>query len=415
MTVDIRNPQGQPLTVADRSRVISESLRQMARVSRFADAKAVTRAPITLSRRRDIVTPILFLCLFVLPVLAGIAYYGFIASDRFITEARFAIRPAIGGAEKATPDSIGSTLGIPQAMILQDTVITMEYIHSRPMIEALERSGTPARALFSRDSIDFPSRFDPKKPIEKFLRYWQDRVEVAAESHSGIVTLRVNAFTPEESLSLTRALMVEAERMINELTVRARNSAVEETTRELVRAEEQMTKLRVAMRDLRNKDGVLDAQRTAEANLKMLGELRGQRIQLQVKQTTLARDLAPEARSMQELQTQIRQIDDTIAQIERASTSNSPQERRALSETLGNFEALETDRKNAEKYFSQVITAHERAQIIAARQLEFFSPVVEPILPTSSQAPRRLLAIVSVIASAGGLFFAGLLTRKLVA
>lgn len=415
MTVDIRNPQGQPLTVADRSRVISESLRQMARVSRFADAKSVARAPIAIGRRRDYVTPALVLCLFVLPVLAGIGYFGLIASDRFITETRFAIRPAVGGAERAAPDAIGSTLGIPQAMILQDTVITMEYIHSRPMIEALERQGIPLRAMFSRASIDYPSRFNPERSIEKFVRYWQDRVEVSADAASGIVTMTVSAFTPEESLSLTRAILAEAERMTNELTVRARNSALDETRRELARSEETMARVRLALRDLRNKDGVLDAQRTAEANLKMLSELRGQRIQLQVRQGTLARDLAPEARSMQELQSQIRQIDDTIAGIERAATSTTPQERRVLSETMTSFENLESERRNAEKYHAQVIAAHERAQIIAARQLEFFSLVVEPVLPASSQSPRRVLAIVSVIAAAAALLFAGLFVRRVVA
>ena len=408
--VELGNPRPRPLAaMADRSRGLSGSLRQMA-VARFTDA-AAPRAPIALARRRDYVGPILFLCLFVIPVVAGIAYYGLVASDRFVTEARFAIRPAVGGEEKA---GSSSTLGIPQAMITQDTAIAMEYIHSRPMIEALERNGMPVREMFSRASIDYPSRFDAAKPIERFLRYWRDRVETAAEGHSAIVTLRVNAFSPEESLALTRAVMAEAERMVNELTVRNRASALEETTRELARTEEQMTNLRLAMRDLRNTDGVLDAGRTADANLKMLGELRSTRISLQIRQTTLARDLGPGAGSMQELKTQIAQIDETIAGIERASASTAPQEKRLLSETMGSFEALETERRNIDKYFAQVITAHERAQIIAARQLEFFSPVVEPILPTSSQAPRRALAVVSVIAAASALFLSGLVTRKLV-
>lgn len=422
MTIDVRTPQGHALTASDRSQVISDALRQMARVSRFADTKAITRAPIAVGRRRDYVTPILFLVLFVLPVLAGIAYYGFIASDRFITEARFAIRPALGGVEKTTttvkadekaaPDPIGPTLDTTQASILQNTLITMEYIHSRPMIEALERDGMPVREMFSRGSIDRPNRFNPAKPIEKFLRYWHERVEVGVEQHSGVVTLHVNAFTPEESLALTRAVIAEAERMINEVSVRARASSLGEMTRELGRAEERVDKLRVAMRDLRNKEGMIDAQRSADATMKMLGELRDKRVSLLVRQMTLGHDLAPTARAMQELQTNIKQLDETIAGIEQASASASPQERRLLSATLGSFEVLETELRNAERYHSYVKATQERAKILADRQLVFFNPVVEPILPTSSQAPRRLLSILSVIAGSGTLLFAGLLARK---
>lgn len=414
MSAEITTAPGQGVSVIDRSRSISENLRQMARVSRFRDARGGPRSGHVIGGRRDFVTPVLFVCFFLLPALAGTLYFGLIASDRFITESRFAIRPAIGGAEKATPDAVGATLGIPQAMIVQDTLIVMDYIHSRPMIEALERQ-FPLKAMFSRDGIDYPSRFDSEKPIEKFIKYWKDRVHLAVDSHSGIVTVDVTAFDPQESLALNKAILAESERMINDLTTRARNNALEETRRELARAEERMLKLRVAMRDLRNKDGVLDGQRTAEASLKMVNEIRLQRIQLQVKQGTLGRDLSSESRSMQELTSQIRQLDDTIAKIERQTTNTDPEQRAVLSATLGRFEELETERRNAEKYYGSMIAAQERAKIIAERQLEFFSPVVEPVLAASPQAPRRLLSIALVLVAAGLAFTAALFVRKTVA
>ena len=90
MTVDVRNPQGRALTPAERSKVISESLRQMARVSRFANRRKGGRGSYGGTRKSDPAVPILFVVLFVLPVLAGAAYYGLIASDRYVTEARFA-------------------------------------------------------------------------------------------------------------------------------------------------------------------------------------------------------------------------------------------------------------------------------------------------------------------------------------
>ncbi len=118
---------------------------------------------------------------FVLPTLAGAIYYGLIASNRYVSEARFAIRPALGSSEKGIVRDSGGTNSSGQSqMAAQDTLITREYILSRPMLETIEAQ-LPLRQWFSSDSIDYFSRFDPEKPIEKFLRYWKRRVDVESK------------------------------------------------------------------------------------------------------------------------------------------------------------------------------------------------------------------------------------------
>jgi capsular polysaccharide transport system permease protein len=105
MSVEIRNPRGQPLTTADRSNAVAESLRQIARVSRFADRKKGIRSYQS-HVKTDPLIPLLFLLCFVIPTLAAVAYYGFIVSDRFVVESRFALRPALGSVEKAAPEFV---------------------------------------------------------------------------------------------------------------------------------------------------------------------------------------------------------------------------------------------------------------------------------------------------------------------
>ena len=410
MNMEIRKAEGQPVTTADRQQAVTESLRQIARMSRFADRKKGIRSYQS-HVKNDPWVPILFVVCFVIPALAGALYYGLIASDRYVSEARFAIRPAIGSADKATPDSVGTNSGVASQMVAQDTLITHEYILSRPMLEAIEAQ-LPIREWFSRDSIDYVSRFDPEKPIEKFLRYWKRRVDVDIESGSGIMSLTVEAFDPAESLAIAKAVMKEAERMVNDLSIKSREDAVAESTRELKLAEERMTKIRLAVRDLRNREGVLDAQKSNEANLKMVSELRAARINLAVQLAIDQRDLGPDARRIIDIKQQIRDLDDNIARIERSSASQDPEQKRLLSDALTRFEALDNDRKSAEKYYQQVLTAYERARIIAARQIEFFSPIVEPVKAESSTQPRRLLMISLITAGAAVLFAAALFARK---
>lgn len=413
MNMEIRKAEGQPVTTADRQQAITESLRQIARMSRFADRKKGIRSYQS-HVKNDPWIPILFVICFVLPTLAGAVYFGLIASDRYVTEARFAIRPAIGTADKATPDSVGTSSGVPSQMVAQDTLITHEYILSRPMLETLEGQ-LPIREWFGRDDIDYLSRFDPSKPVEKFLRYWKRRVGVDVESGSGIMTVEVEAFSPEESLAIAKAVMKEAERMVNDLSVKAREDAVAESTRELQLAQDRMTKIRVDMRDLRNREGVLDAQKSNEVNLKMVAELRSARINLAVQLAIGQRDLGPESRRIIDIKQQMKDLDDNIARIERQSASQDPEQKRLLSDALTRFEALENDRKNAEKYYQQVLIAYERARIVAARQIEFFSPIVEPVKAESSTEPRRVLMISLVTAGAAVLFAASMFARKMMA
>ncbi|TXN62751.1 capsule biosynthesis protein [Methylobacterium sp. WL18] len=413
MNMEIRKAEGQPVTTADRQQAITESLRQIARMSRFVDRKKGIRSYQS-HVKNDPWIPILFVLCFVLPTLAGALYFGLIASDRYVSEARFAIRPALGTADKAAPDSVGTSSGVSSQMVAQDTLITYEYILSRPMLEIIE-SKLPIREWFSRDSIDYFSRFDPEKPVEKFLRYWKRRVGIEVESGSGIMSLTVEAFDPSESLAITQAVMKEAERMVNDLSVKSREDAVAESTRELKLAEERMTKIRLAMRDLRNREGVLDAQKSNEANLKVVSELRAARINLAVQLAIGQRDLGPESRRIIDIKQQIKDLDENIARIERQSASQDPEQKRLLSDALTRFEALENDRKNAEKYYQQVLTAHERARIVAARQIEFFSPIVEPVKAESSVEPRRMLMISLVTAGAAVLFAASMFARKMMA
>lgn len=412
MNMEIGKPAGRPLTPADRHQAMAESLRQVARMSRFADRRKGIRSYQS-HVKSDPWLPILFVVCFVLPTLAGAVYYGLIASDRYVTEARFAIRPAIGAAEKANPDTVGTNAGVPKEMIAQDTLITYSYILSRPMVEAIEKQ-LPIRQWYGRDSIDFLSRFDPEKPVEKFLKYWKQRVDLEVESSSGIMGLSVEAFDPDESLAITKAVLKEAERTVNELSANARNDALAESDRELKLAEERLKNVSIAVRDLRNREGVLDATKSNEANLKVVSELRATRINLAVQLALGQRDLGPESRRIIDLKQQIRDIDENIGRIEKASATQDPEQKRVLSEALTRFESLETERKNAAKYYESVLAAHERARIIASRQIEFFSPIVSPVRAESSTQPRRILMTCLVAAGAALLFGAALLLRKVI-
>ena len=138
----------------------------------------------------------------------------------------------------------------------------------------------------------------------------------------------------------------------------------------------------------------------------MIGELRTARINLAVQLSLGQRDLGPESRRIVDIKSQIKDLDDAIARIASQSASEDPEQRRILADALTKFEAFESDREEAEKYFAKVLSAYERSRIIASRQVEFFSMIVQPVKAESAQQPRRLLMI-SLIAGGAAVLFAG--------
>lgn len=412
MNTQVEKAGGRPSKGIDRNKVIAHSLRQFARLPGLPDTKKGVRSYQS-HVKSDPWLPLLFVVCFVLPTLGGAIFYGLIASDRFVTEAQFAIRPTLGTADKATPDTVGTNAGVIKATVAQETLIAQEYIHSRPLVEAVAAE-LPIRDWFGRDSIDMFSRFSPEKPVEKFLKYWKRRVDVDVESASGIMSLTVEAFDPDESLAITKAVMADTERMLNDLSMRSRQDALDVSARVLKLAEEREAQANAALNDLRNREGVLDVVKSNTATIKAMSELRDSRTKLAIQLAVLQRDLGPQSRSIIDLKQQIADLDANIAKVRQQLAGTAPTEKRRLSDALTRFEDLEHERENAEKYHRDVQLAYDRARIVAQQQVVALVPIVEPVKAGSSTEPRRILMTSLVTAGAAVLFAAAMFTRRMI-
>ena len=132
------------------------------------------------------------------------------------------------------------------------------------MVENIEND-INLRQIFSREGIDHISRFNPNKPIEALVRYWRKRVDTHYERMSGIITLEVRAFTPEDSLRLAEKILAQCEKLVNDLSQRSRRDALKQAKLELQRAEVQLKGATAEMREAQNSQGVLDATVEAES------------------------------------------------------------------------------------------------------------------------------------------------------
>src|SRR5687767_12104821 len=136
----------------------------------------------------------LFLLSVVVPTTLAIIYYGFIASDVYVSESRIVVR----SPEKPMPTGgVGSLLqGVGFSRASEDSYSVQDYILSRDALKALnERIGLGAG--YASKQVDPLSRFagiDPDDSFEALHRFYQKMVKVQTDSASSISTVSVRAF-----------------------------------------------------------------------------------------------------------------------------------------------------------------------------------------------------------------------------
>jgi capsular polysaccharide transport system permease protein len=345
-----------------------------------------------------------FLILFVIPAIFSILYFSLIVSSEFTSEARFAVR----GGERVSTDAISALTGLASFTQVQDSMIVANYVRSQAIVEALEKE-IDLRAIYSKHSIDWLSRFNADKPIEAFVKYWLRRVKTSIESPSGIITVKISAFSPEDALKVADATVDLSERLVNGLSTRALNDAVTQAERELARAESRLSAARVALRDLRNSQATLDPRRTAEGIGKLVAELRLEKIHLEQDVAAAERgNIEASAPQVQIMRARLEVIGEQIASLEERVTSQDGAQTEALSGKITRFDELELERQIAEKQYTQAAAALERARVNAEGKRVYLATFVRPVLAYEPSYPHRFLFSLLGVGAAALLYVGGM-------
>ena len=324
-----------------------------------------------------------FVAIVLLPAAIAGLYYGLIASDQYATETRFSLR----SGEPGISDMLGGLTGAGGSQQAQDSAIIIDYARSRSMIESLEQH-IDLRQIFSRDGLDYFSRFKKDKPIESLVRYWRKRVDAHYDKMSGIIALEARAFTPEDSLLLTEKIVDQCEKLVNDLSQRSRRDALQQATLEFQRAEAQLKTATADMRETQNSQGMLDVTVEAQAVNKIITQLRMElaRAEQQIagQGDTVSAD-APQVRLLnarvQTLQDQISKFSSQIADKKHGGES--------LADSKRALDLKQTDLGIAMQRYVMASVAFENARLDLETQRSYLAPFVKPMLATRATYPKR--------------------------
>ncbi len=381
---------GQAVAPKERVEQISRSLADAARRLRFSTTGRATVPGSYSARREERFTRLLRIGSFVgfvaIPSVAALLYFGLIASDQYVAEAKFAVR---GGA-LAGIDPISSMTGIPSARVIQDTQVVTDFIGSRALVQLL-LDQVDLRGKYSTDEADFYARLNPEKPIERIVKYWEKMHSAQIELPGGIVTLKVRAFRRDDAVAIASAVVDASETLVNDMNARARQDAVENAEKQFERAGEKLGKSRAALELARNTEGLLDTSAQTKKSLDLIGAIRGQQLELQQQLAAAQRSVSRDAPQLRSIQFQIEAAEKQLTQLqaELTTTAPVPGAAPALSASITRLSTLEIEHRVNEKEYGEAISRLERARASNNVKQIYLTTFVRPVLPEEAEYPKR--------------------------
>jgi len=349
-------------------------------------------------RRRLPLGAITFVLMVALPMaLAGI-YHFFIAADQYVAEFRFGLRSA---EPVRTDPGLPFQIGAAPSLIGLDSYVVVQYIVSRAMVDDLDKT-LDLRQMFSTAKADWPARLHIPVPVEDLVAYWQGQVDAFFDPTNGTIVVKARAFAPEDAVKLAQAILASSERLVNELSARARRDALRDSENDLQRAEQRLATALVKLSNFRDKQGVVDPRKAADASAALDGRVRDELVRANTELSTLKEYMQADAPSLKLLEARIRALETQRRALESEVTDTADTRSPALSRIMGSYEQLESERSFAESAYQHALEALDRARMNADRQHIYIADFVQPRLPEKALYPRRLrsLGIVFVIAFA---------------
>jgi capsular polysaccharide transport system permease protein len=333
-----------------------------------------------------LLTLILFV---VLPSLLSQIYLIFLASDQFAAESRFAVRSGREqqqGSSAMSAISQGGGMSAP-SLVGQDAYVIVSYIRSRAIIDDVAKT-IDLRSIFARTDADFWARLPKDAPVEVLTDYWRKMVTAEVDGPSGIVTLTVRAFTPQDALTLSNAILTASEELANTISDRARRDALARSEAEVRRGEGMVRQALAEMQEFRQSVGFIDPVAQATATSKLIAESMVEKIKLENDLFVASQLLSPNAPTLAATNLKLQSVNEQIGKLKATLTGKDASES-VIANSLVKFEEIEIKRQFAEKLYSLAQDELERSRVAANQKAVYVTVFVPPQLPEEAAFPER--------------------------
>lgn len=317
-------------------------------------------------------------------VLLSSAYWLFVASDRYVSEARVVLARSDLSSGQAM--DFASLIGGATGGNRPDQLQLRDHLRSIDMLKKLDAQ-QKLREHYSSQGDWLSRLWQADAPIETFHQHFQRRVSVELDEFAGVLVISAQAYTPEVAQAISATLLSEGETYMNGLGNALAQEQVKFLETQVNDLSVRVQTTRTALLTYQNRKGLLSPQATAENVSAIVGRLEAQLAELQTRRTGLLSFLQPGAPQMVEVNAQINAVQ---TQLTRERARLAAPAGGTLNTTVEAFQRLQMDADFAQQVLNSALVSLERGRVDATRTLKKVQVMQSANLPEHALQPRRL-------------------------
>jgi capsular polysaccharide transport system permease protein len=355
-------------------------------------------------RKRHYTLMVSFVIIVFLPLMAASWYLYAKAADQYASTLGFTVRSEDVSSAIDILGGLGSSLGGGSGA--QDSNILYEFMRSQQLVQDIDDK-LDLRAMFSKQrDPDWLLSFNPEGTIEDLTRYWERMIRISYDSGSGLMEVRVRAFTAEDAKAIADAIFEENSAIVNELSAIARADATRYAGEDLSQSVERLKQAREALTTFRLKNQIVDPNADIQAQMGLLTNLQTQQAEALIDFDLLADVARDDDPRLEQAQRRLDVIEARIeAERQKFGVGGQGPGGGEYATTIADFERLTVDRHFAEAAYAASLSARDASVAEANRQSRYLATYIKPTLAQKSEFPQRLI-LLAVIGLFSGLIWA---------
>lgn len=346
-----------------------------------------------------------------LPTIVAALYYVFYASDQYAATGHFVVRHRNENTAALSSLSVlglgtTGTSSIPDMMVVNDYMASMQIIKDlAPRIDLRAVYDTPRADSLARLK---PARGEDGISDERLLDYWRRMVTIHFDTSTGLSTLEVRAFSPEDAKAIAEQVFALGEELVNRLATRAQQDALALAKQEVETYRERAVAALDAMQTFQERARQVDPQAFTQARVQIQAGVEKELSQLQAQLDVLRKNLPEDAPGVTQIRDRLVVMEKQLAlEREKSTVSETGESAAAI---MNEFAKLRLESDFATQAYTSSLASLESARLEAIRQNLYLETFVRPHAPQVAQYPASLLNTLLVFFVAllvwaiGGLF-----------
>ena len=327
-----------------------------------------------------------YLAIVLLPTILCFGYFGLWATPMYVSEVKFAVKSAEGGANSL--NLMSSLFRVPTAS-LQDAMVVEEFLKSNDAFYAADRALNLIEH-YSDPKNDLISRLAIQPTIDEIASFWNNITRISVNQDSNVITFEVRAYSPEMAQNINAEILHISDDLVNSLNERAKEDMLQLADLEVAEARNRLNIAQDALRDFRNKNQDLDLKATAAGMQSLVIELEGQAALLRTQIAEQSRYTDQDAPALKALRDRLVGVEEQIER-ERARLTEVSAQGTSLNTLASQYENLVTEAEFARQRLVFAMTSLEGAKAdILAKNL-YIVTVAKPSMPDESLFPKPFL------------------------